>query len=190
MKYCNKTKEIIRSSYKSCSAEDIQELIQDLGLTYRTVINLKKYINKLVQHDILKEERRQKFERWALSDPIKYRAKTLLAGARARAKAKNIPCDLTVQWIEDKLRMGKCEITEIDFVIKEYSKAEEYIQVHPHAPSLDQIKPSGGYTMNNVQVVVDHFNKMKNDRDLETTVYLARRLVEAHDRRKINLLTY
>lgn len=185
MRYCKKTKEIIGSLYKTETVENIQEIIDDNNLTHRSVKSLKAYIKQLKSVDELREERRKKFAQWALRNPIKYRASTLLKGARSRAKAKNIPCDLDLQWIEEKLKNGKCEVTGIDFVIKEYSTADEYTHVHPHAPSLDQIKPSEGYTKQNVQVVVDHFNKMKNDRDLETTVYLARKLIEAYDRRQV-----
>lgn len=188
MRYCNKTKEIIHSSYKTLSAEDIQEIIADNNLTYRSVKRLKAYIKELYKRDELREAKRLKYQEWALKDPIKYRASTLLSGAKQRAKTKGIPFDLTKEWIEEKLKAGKCEVTEISFVIKEYAKKNEHDCVHPHAPSLDQIEPSKGYTKDNVQVVVDQYNKMKNDRDLETTVFLARKLVEAYDRRKIDLL--
>jgi hypothetical protein len=188
MRYCNKTKDIIHSSYKTLSLNEIRDLLLDNNLRDRTEDNLQLYVSKLVIRDTIREERRKKFEKVALQNPIKYRASTLLKGAKSRAKQKNIPCDLTVEWIEERLIQGKCEVTEIEFVIKQYGKREDYETVHPHAPSLDQISPSKGYTMDNVQVVVDHFNKMKNDRDLETTVYLARRLLQAYDRRKVDVL--
>jgi len=184
MRYCNKTKEIIHSSYKTCSPNEIRDLLIDNNLVDRTEYNLQNYINKLLEQDRIKEERRIKFEKRALQDPIKYRARTLLNGAVSRAKKKNIPCNITLEWIEEKLRNGKCEATDIDFVIKPYSKNGDKEMVHPHAPSLDQISPSSGYTKNNVQLVVDQFNKMKNDKDMETTIYLAKKLVEKYDRRK------
>ena len=185
MRYCNKTKEIIESSYKTCSVDEIHKLIVDAELTERTVSNLTKYVNKLTKRDEIKEAKRKKFEEYALKDPIKYRAGTLYHSAKQRAKNKDIPFTLTRQWVEDKLKKGKCEVTNIKFEIKKYSKAGDYDCIHPHAPSLDQIEPSAGYTKENVQVVVDHFNKMRNDRDMESTVFLAKKIVSAHKRGKI-----
>lgn len=164
MRFCNKTKEIIESSYITMSANDICDVITNQGLRKRSASSIQVYIDKLIERDKVREERRLKFAAKALADPIKYRASTLLAGAKQRADKKGIDCDLDRKWIEDKLRQGCCEATGIKFFIKEYSSKEEYTKVHPFSPSLDQIKPSGGYTKDNVQVVCDQFNKLKGDR--------------------------
>ena len=177
MRYCNKTKEIINSSYKTCEAKDIADMLLGAGLRERSVSNIQKYINKLLAKDELKEKRRKQFEKWAHKNPIRYRASALFYAARNRAKKKDIPFDLTRDWIEEKLNHGFCPITGIEFNIKKYGRREDYNRVHPHAPSLDQIKPSAGYTKDNVQVVVDQYNKMKSDKTIEETLYLARRIV-------------
>ena len=124
MRYCNKTKEIIKSSYITCTAEEICTLIKDAGLTERSASNIKKYVDKLVIKDRLKEKKRKQFEKWAHKNPIKYRASSLYYAAKSRANAKGIPFDLTKEWIADKLKDGYCPMTGIRFVIKKYSKRD------------------------------------------------------------------
>jgi hypothetical protein len=137
------------------------------------------------------EDKEKKFKRrikWALKDPIRYRASTLYHSAKKRAKSKNIPFDITLDCVHEKLKHGYCEVTNIPFVIKEYTKEGHKEIVHAHSPSLDKIDSTRGYTKDNVQIVIDQYNKMKGDRDLETTIFLARKLIEAYERRNINLL--
>tara|TARA_R100000951_G_scaffold116467_2_gene128437 strand:+ start:976 stop:1548 length:573 start_codon:yes stop_codon:yes gene_type:complete len=183
MRYCNKTKEIINSSYKSATVAEIKTILKANGLRKRSESSLTKYINNLVQKDQKREIRRKKTETWALSNPIKYRARTLVNGAKQRAKKKNIPFNLTYEWVENKLRNGACEVTNTSFYIKPYSTRLEYVKVHPHSPSLDQISPSGGYTMDNVQVVCDQVNKFKGDRPEASMVIIARNFLKSYERR-------
>lgn len=183
MRYCNKTKEIIQSSYKSATILEIQSIINSNGLRKRNKKGLSQYISKLVESDIKREERRKKAEIIALSDPIKYRAKTLVSGAKQRAKKKNIPFNLTYQWVENKLREGYCEVSGTLFFIRPYSTKENYTKVHPHSPSLDQIEPSGGYTMDNVQIVCDQVNKFKGDRHESSMVVIAQNFLNEYNKR-------
>ena len=118
MRFCNKTKEIIHSSYKTCTAEEIKELIDGVELTERSIDNIQRYVNRLNSIDELKEERRKKFELWAHKNPIKYRAGALYNAAKYRAKKKDIPFNLTKDWIAEKLNNGFCEATGIKFKIK------------------------------------------------------------------------
>ena len=183
MRYCNRTKEIIHSSYKSATIEEIQTIIRVNGLRERSESNLSRYISKLIVRDELREKRRQNLEKWALDNPIKYRARTLVNGAKQRAKKKGINFDLTPEWVENKLKSGYCEVSGTPFYIKPYSSKAEYKRVHPHSPSLDQISPSGGYTMDNVQVVCDQVNKFKGDRHVTSMVIIARNLLNEYERR-------
>jgi len=183
MRYCNKTKNIIETSYKSATIDEIVNIINNAGLTKRSKNNIKKYIDILVERDLKRELRRSKLEDWALKNPIRYRSRTLVNGAKSRAKKKGIPFNLTVAWVEQKLRNGVCEISNIPFYIKPYSRKENYVSVHPHSPSLDQICPSQGYTMDNVQVVCDQVNKFKGDRHITSAVNIARELIKTYEQR-------
>lgn len=102
---------------------------------------------------------RLKSQAKALIDPIRYRAQTLYYGAKTRAKNKQLSFGLTIDWIEEKIRAGKCEVTNIDFKVK--SVDDEYS--NPLVPSLDRIDSSLGYTFENTQVVVSNYNKFKGE---------------------------
>ena len=188
MRFCNRTKEIILSSYKSATTNEILDIIEDNSLRERSVENIEKYVAKLVKDDERREFRRKKTEVWALSNPIRYRARTLVNGAKQRARKKGLPFDLTIDWVEDKLRDGYCEISNIKFYIKLYSRKEEYVRVHPHSPSLDQILPSGGYTMDNVQIVCDQVNKFKGDRHITSAIFVAKNLIKEYKRRNTPII--
>lgn len=181
MRFCKRTKLVIASSYKTLPTSEICTLIQNSGLTRRKEVNIQKHIDKLVAIDQKKEKRYKSFQKWALTNPISYRAGTLLAGAKTRAKAKGIKCTLKKEWVVKKLNAGYCEVSGIPFKIKPYSLKKDYTHVNPYAPSLDQIQPSGGYTEGNVQVVCDQINKMKGDRTITQTVKVARELIKKYD---------
>lgn len=139
-------------------------------------------IDILLGKEHLREVNRLKFEKYALKDPIKYRARCLYNNAKQRAKTKGIPFDIELNYIEDKLKEGICESTGARFIIKKYSKKNGYEKINSLSPSIDQILPSKGYTKENIKVVCDHFNKMKSDKSLEETYYIAKKFVMHYEK--------
>ena len=87
----------------------------------------------------------------------KFRIKRLGQMAKSRAKDKNLPFDLTTDYLiglwEDS--NGMCQITGrcIDL-----SSSDKFGQVNPNAPSIDRIIPSLGYVQGNVRIVTYHVN--------------------------------
>ena len=82
----------------------------------------------------------------------------LLAGARSRAKRSGLEFDLDIEWLNEKLSRGICEITNIkfDFIKKEGDR-------RPFVPSLDRRDSSKGYTKENTDVVIWWYNMAKGD---------------------------
>jgi hypothetical protein len=76
---------------------------------------------------------------------IEGRAFDLLKHASRRAKEKNIPFDLTLEWIEERLKVGTCERCGISFVFDRDPK----FRVHRFGPSIDRHDPDKGYLMTN-----------------------------------------
>ncbi len=188
MRMPNAVIELISLNYKSMTVVEFNRLFELRGFKVYKEATIRKKIDKLIERDKVREEARLKRAAIALADPIKYRASTLLNGAKSRAKIKGVDYNLTLDWIMQRLHNGTCECTGIDFHIREYSKKEGYIPIHPHSPSLDQIEPSGGYTMNNVQIVCDQFNKMKNDLSMDQTFFVAKAFVETYSKNIIKNL--
>lgn len=93
-------------------------------------------------------------------------AKRLLDLAQRRSKQKQLECTITRQWIENKINLGKCEITQLPFTLD--------IKKGPWTPSLDRIDNTKGYTEENVKVVVCIYNFAKNQYTHQDVITLAK----------------
>lgn len=98
-------------------------------------------------------------------DPVKHaeryaqplvRAKSLYHGAAARAKAKGIEFNLSLDWVVSNLAKGCCAVTGIPFTI-----ANQAGQKGPFSPSIDKIDPKKGYTEDNCRMVLLMYNSAK-----------------------------
>lgn len=87
------------------------------------------------------------------------KAQTLLYSSRNSANRRQFECELTIDWILDRIKDGVCERTGIPFHCI-LAKGEGK---HPYSPSIDRIDSSKGYTLENSQVVVMIYNYLKND---------------------------
>lgn len=85
---------------------------------------------------------------------MRERANELYQSAKKRAKKLNIRFSLTREWIEDRLRIGHCELTNVQFVFESGQ--------HPASPSIDRRNPSKGYTKANCRLCSFHINSALN----------------------------
>jgi len=89
-----------------------------------------------------------------------YVLRQLLKGAKARAKAKGLPFDLTMEWLETMV-ISHCPITlePIDWT------REQVVAGKPgqNSPSLDKNKPELGYVQTNCAIVSFRGNTIKNN---------------------------
>jgi len=104
---------------------------------------------------------------------ISGRAKTLYKSATRRA-VKYEEFDLTVNWIEDKLKSGFCEITHLPFDLSQHPKYEK----NPFAPSIDRRDSSKGYTKENTRVVIWQVNLLRGEMNDEEILDVCIRVVE------------
>ena len=83
-----------------------------------------------------------------------------LADSKTRAKDKNLLHEVTHNHLKllYKQSGGRCPIS---------GEAFSLIAGHKNSPSLDQIKPGKGYTVDNVWFISDWINKAKNDMELD-----------------------
>lgn len=95
-----------------------------------------------------------------------------LPRARRRATRKGIPFDIDMPWLISEVeRQGyRCALTGISF----YAKHKPESAKNPFAPSMDQIKPSKGYTRDNVRIVLFAINAMMSDWGSEVFEHVAR----------------
>lgn len=96
------------------------------------------------------------------------KAQDMIATARRRATERKITFTITIDWLEEKLLSGKCEITGLHFY---FGRGRTAL-----SPSLDQTIPGDGYTAGNTKVVCWVYNRAKGDGTHADVLLLARSL--------------
>lgn len=81
-------------------------------------------------------------------------AKVLLEGVKKRAKKRNTPFDLTLEWATARWT-GRCELTNIPFELGR-------TKLGPFSPSVDKINPAKGYIQENCRIILLAINWMKS----------------------------
>lgn len=103
------------------------------------------------------------------------RARRIFSRSRCQARVAKVGHDLTLEWIETRLRAGRCEVTGLPFVFAP-SRGDGSPRVHPFSPSLDRIKQGGDYSAANTRMVVFIYNVARSDFADDDLLTLARAL--------------
>lgn len=77
-------------------------------------------------------------------------AKFMLQDAESRARKKNLPFDLTLEWVVGEIGKGSCPYMKLPYWPYDY-----------YRPSIDRIDSILGYTMDNCQVTSWAYNTLK-----------------------------
>ena len=94
------------------------------------------------------------YSRVMRQDPV-FRAKVLLRAARNRSKKSGGKVTISVDYIIEKLKNGKCELTDLPFDLS----PPKNTQKNPFGPSLDRIDSKNkNYEDGNVRVVLQSVN--------------------------------
>jgi hypothetical protein len=93
----------------------------------------------------------------------------MLKEAKSRARKRGLPFNLTRKWLSNAIDDGVCQATGLPFVFN--------VPRHPFMPTLDQVRPSGGYVFGNVRVVAFVYNLAKNSFTDDTVLQMAHALV-------------
>lgn len=101
---------------------------------------------------------------------LKQRSMRMHNSSRLRAWRLNVPFSLTQQWIENRLKVGKCEVTGLRF--SDYGKLDGY------TASIDRVVPEKGYTEENCKMVVWIYNAAKGKWSHEDVLRVAKALLE------------
>lgn len=106
---------------------------------------------------------KERFEKYYCT--LNGRASHMLNNAKQRAKRSNLPFELTKEWLINKLKLGKCEVTGLPFTFVINGGRGHH--VNSFSPSLDRVAPNLGYTPDNVQVVCWIYNRARGAFPLE-----------------------
>ena len=105
---------------------------------------------------------------------IDYALRRLLESSKSRAKAKELPFDLTMEWLKTMI-VSHCPITlqPIDWLREQVVNGT----AGPNSPSIDRIIPELGYVQSNCAIISVRANRIKNDgtidEHLRTVQYMA-----------------
>lgn len=86
------------------------------------------------------------------------RAKLFYKTIKRRATSFQIEFNLTVEWLEERLIKGVCEVSGVPFELDTYGKGHDKF----YSPSVDRIDNSKGYTIDNCRMVLFAFNAGKH----------------------------
>ena len=107
--------------------------------------------------------------RSALRSTVSGTARLMFLGARARARKRGLPFDLTAEWVESELAFvleGGCPLLGIEITLGSGPRSAG-------TPSIDRFRPELGYVQSNCWVLSWAANNMKRDMPLD----FVRRLV-------------
>jgi len=107
------------------------------------------------------------------SNTLNGTATLLLNYANDRAKRNNLAYDLDRDFVLEKLKVGKCELTDLPFV-KQISKGGGR---NPMTPSLDRIEPDLGYIKSNVRMICFGLNAALGNWGEETFLLFAKAMI-------------
>jgi hypothetical protein len=79
--------------------------------------------------------------------------------------------NLTIEWIEEKIKKGFCETTGIPFDFNDRKGSWA-----PFSPSVDRIDSKKGYTIDNCRVVCKIYNMAKNQFTDEDVIVMSKAL--------------
>jgi hypothetical protein len=118
-----------------------------------------------------------RYNRLIKKDDIAYYIKDRFYGAKHRAAKKNIPFNLTMQYLEDlwKKQGGICAISKIEM---NHTILEGKLDTNA---SIDKINPSLGYIEGNVQFVCNRVNMMKSDMPVENLIYFCKLIIDNNE---------
>ncbi len=114
------------------------------------------------------ERCRESRQAWKENNPAHY----LFQKAKARAKQKGLEFDLTIEWVQRRLDLGRCEVSRLpfDYDLGTFTKA------NPWSPTIDRRDSAAGYTTENCRLVVWAYNAAKNTWSDEVVLELAEAL--------------
>lgn len=102
------------------------------------------------------------------SNPV-FRAKGMVQAAKTRCKMYGGEVTVTWEWVAEKIKNGKCELTGLPFDlsgVKGHGK-------NPFSPSIDRINPNNkNYEIGNVRIILQSLNMALSNYGIEHLILI------------------
>ena len=108
---------------------------------------------------------------------LKYQFKALVSDSKQRAKKKNLPHDIDVDYLQS-IATEYCPYQGVKLRWAKISHDEEFGTCSPNSPSIDRIDSSKGYVRGNVVIVSLRANTIKQDATEQELIELGRRIAQ------------
>lgn len=106
---------------------------------------------------------------------LQYQFKYLLARSKERAKDKNLPHDIDIDYLRS-IATEYCPYQGVKLRWADESADIEFGAHSPNSPSIDRIDSSKGYVRGNVVIVSHRANSIKNNATEQELIDMGRRI--------------
>jgi hypothetical protein len=121
------------------------EYMRKIKGTYRIY---KMPIEPSKRKDYIIKQNKKNLKKLKTKNPKEFKIRRLLYYSRVRSKQKNLEHNITKEWLYEKMKENKCELTGIEYDYDAFKPR------NPYGPSIDRVDVSKGYTPDNCRVVI------------------------------------
>ena len=98
-----------------------------------------------------------------------FRAKCMINAAKTRCKKYGGEVTVTWQWVSEKIKNGKCELTGLPFDLSSVKDGGK----NPFSPSIDRINPKNkNYEVGNVRIILQSLNMALSNYGIEHLMFI------------------
>lgn len=121
----------------------------------------------------------EKHREWIHNHWVKNRAQYLYWRTKRACKDKDLPFNLTREWIQERLDGGVCEMSGLPFDMG----SDLSFKRNQATPSIDRINPHGGYTIDNCRMILWFLNRAMSNLGDEYSLMVFEKVLEkrAHE---------
>lgn len=108
---------------------------------------------------------------------VKNRASIMLQSVRYSCKEKGLECDITREWLQERLDVGICEMSGLPFDLDVVGHNQ------PNKPSIDRKTAGGPYTQANCRMVLWSVNRALCNYGEDYVIGVFAKIIERRSRR-------
>ena len=106
---------------------------------------------------------------YKMRSDVVFKSKGMIHAARTRCRKNGGEVTVTWEWLAEKIKNGRCELTGLPFDLSPPTTTGK----NPFAPSIDRINPRNkNYELGNVRVILQSLNMALSDYGIEHLMFI------------------